>query len=325
MILPSWLRSFWRGIGVEIIVVAVLFIVGGLSWLAWCYWWDWACREWLVMGSNCRESGSTTLRNLGLVVGGLLAIGFGIWRGVVADRQAKASQDQAKTSQRGLLNERYQKGAEMLGSEVLAVRLGGIYALQRLAEDEPEEYHVQIMRLLSSFVRNPTEEVNGLSKRLVTASQPIIRTVREDVQAALTAIRSYSNYSGLGIALEKKKHFRLNLAGANMNGATLMGANLIDAELDNTDLTKANLSVTNLTNAVLFKTNLTEADLSYTNLTKTELAMANLTSAILCKSKGLTQEQLDQACADPDNPPKLEGLCDAETGLPLEWRGKPCR
>ena len=38
--------------------------------------------------------------------------------------QAKAALHQSETSQRGLLNERYQKGAEMLGSKDLCVRSG---------------------------------------------------------------------------------------------------------------------------------------------------------------------------------------------------------
>ena len=96
MKLPSWLRSLWSGVGVGIIVAAVVFIVGALSWLSWCYWWDCSCREWLVTGSDCKESGSTTLRNLSFVAGALLAIAFGIWRGVVADRQAKASRTRPK-------------------------------------------------------------------------------------------------------------------------------------------------------------------------------------------------------------------------------------
>ena len=49
-----------------------------------------------------------------------------VWRSIVAERQAD-------TAQQSLLNERYQKGAEMLGNEVLSVRMGGIYALGRLA------------------------------------------------------------------------------------------------------------------------------------------------------------------------------------------------
>ena len=35
------------------------------------------------------------------------------------------------------------------------------------------------------------------------------------------------------------------------------------------------------------------------------------------------QYQLDAARADPDNPPKLDGVLDAETGKPLVWRGGP--
>ena len=37
----------------------------------------------------------------------------------------------------------------------------------------------------------------------------------------------------------------------------------------------------------------------------------------------LTQTQLDEARADPDNPPKIDGgTVDTETGKPLVWRGK---
>ena len=38
---------------------------------------------------------------------------------------------------------------------------------------------------------------------------------------------------------------------------------------------------------------------------------------------GLTQGQLDEARSDPNNPPFLEGVLDAETGEQLVWRGKP--
>ena len=68
-----------------------------------------------------------------------------------------ASRRQGKTSQRGLLNDRYQKGVKKLGNEVLSIRLAGIKELQRLAEDHPRQYHVQIMELLCDFVRHPTE------------------------------------------------------------------------------------------------------------------------------------------------------------------------
>ena len=82
------------------------------------------------------ESWSTIIRNFGLVAAAVFALWFARKRILVADRQAD-------TAQRGLLNERYQKGAEMLGSKVLAVRRGGIYALARLARDDHSgDYHI---------------------------------------------------------------------------------------------------------------------------------------------------------------------------------------
>ena len=104
------------------------------------------------------ESGSTTVRNLGLLIAGLIALPLAIWRSWVAQRQAD-------TAQHNLLNERYRQGAEMLDSEILSVRLGGIYALQRLAADNPKHYHIQIMQLLCAFVRHPPAVEADKNKR----------------------------------------------------------------------------------------------------------------------------------------------------------------
>ena len=79
----------------------------------------------------------------------------------------------------------------------------------------------------------------------------------------------------------------------------------------------------NLTDVVLFAANLSNAKLTGANLTGTNLGGADLTGANLSKAKGLSQDQLDAATADPDNPPTLDDAWDAETGAPLEWRGKP--
>ena len=46
----------------------------------------------------------------------------------------------------------------MLGNDVLSVRLGGIYALEHLAREHPDQYHLQIVKLLCAFVRNPPRE-----------------------------------------------------------------------------------------------------------------------------------------------------------------------
>ncbi|MDE0127678.1 MAG: pentapeptide repeat-containing protein [Bryobacterales bacterium] len=260
MKLPNFLRSFWNVISVTLIVVPIVVIL---------IFWDWLAFEPFGM-----ESRSATLRNIVLAIAGPIAIVIATWRNVISNRS--------------LLNERSQKGAEMLGSEVLSVRLGGIYALQRLARDVPEEYHVQIMRLLCAFVRYPTEVESRTSD-----SKDIYlgkRRCREDVQEAMRVIGGRSEAN---IVLEKQAGFYLNLNGA--------------------DLVRADLTSLNLTGAFLLRTRLRFASLVCTNLSDIHLGgMSNVV--------GLTQVQLDQALAN--SPPDLGDICDIETEEPLEWRGR---
>ena len=253
--------------------------------------------EWLRDGPDGLESGSTTVRNLGFVIAGVVALPLAIWRSLVAQRQAD-------TAQQNLLNERYQQGAEMLGSDVLAVRLGGIYALERLAAEHPEQYHVQIMQLFCAFVRFPT----GRNKREDG------QDVAEDVQIALRVIGTRSK---TGIDLEGKCDFSLDLYRANLSRASL-----IDADLSRAILIGANLSGASLARAKLFQVRLNTANLSGVHFYDVAGLMG--IDAKESAAKGLTQQQLNSARADPNNPPDLDGhVLDAETGKQLVWRGKP--
>ena len=133
---------FWFGL-------AGLLVLGiGIGLTAWQ--WDW------LHGNDPATTSSTTLRNMGLLIAGGLAAVFAIWRGWVAERQSQTAQRQAEIADQNLLNDRYQRAAEMLGSANHSVRLGGIYSLQQLGEDYPERYHVRVMRLFCGFVRHPT-------------------------------------------------------------------------------------------------------------------------------------------------------------------------
>ena len=103
-----------------------------------------------------KDSLSATVRNVSLIIGGIIAVELALWRSIVGERQTAVAQRQAETAQRDLLNQQLQKGAEMLGSSTLSVRLGGIYALKHLAVEHPEQYHVQVMEQLCAFVRGAT-------------------------------------------------------------------------------------------------------------------------------------------------------------------------
>ena len=269
---PKWLCRKW-------LIGAV--IVGVTTAVVWLWLYDsW---DWLATVPPGRESGSTTIRNVGLVIGGLIAIVLASLRSWVAHRQANAALKQAGTAEHGLLNERYQKGAEMLGSQVLTVRLGGIYALRGLAEEHPQQYHVLIMRLFCAFVCHPTEDKDATAKS---------GWIRPDVWHALHTIGARSDAD---IKLENNKDFQPDLSGANLTGANLTGANLINAHLNGANLTRADL-----TGAKLHYANLSSAKLHHANLSDT-----NLTATALVDVIDLRQVQLDQACIDSGRQPHL--------------------
>ena len=257
--------------------------------------WDWL---------NAGESGSTTIRNIGLVIAGPVALPLAVWRSLVAERQAD-------TAQQSLLNERYQQGAGMLGNEVLSVRLGGIYTLQRLAEEHPEQYHIQVMRLFCSFVRQPTKD-EGIKARSGTEEAPRLRV---DVQAVMAAIGSRQMRQ---LELERDANFKLDLRYADLSSMWLEKANLSDAKLWDVNLCMAMPFGANLSGAELWYADLSSANLDGANLSGTKFS----TGIGPASATGLTQAQLDKARADPDNPPKLDGVVDAETGEPLVWRGR---
>lgn len=270
-------------------------------------WWLW---EWLRNLQHGFESPSTTIRNLGLFLAAPIALGLAVWRARVADRQAEAAQTQVAISRGSLRNERYQKGAEMLGSEALSVRLGGIYALARLAREHPEEYHAQIVRLLCSFVRYPPPEHSEVGNVEEHWRQ---ENLRPDLQEIMREIGQRSDVQIKIDELLQEDYNRLDLRYAELPGVFLVGANL----------SGLNLSGSNLVGAVLVDAHLIAVDLSGADLTGADLGDSNLTGANFSGCNGLTQEQLDEAKGSDGNPPILSHTFDAKTGEQLVWRGKP--
>ena len=85
-------HPMWYGAG-------YLVLLGVLAWLFQSWpggFWGWLgiAWGWLRETPNGYESASTTIRNLGLIVAGLILCRLLLWRIWVADRQAKAAQEQ---------------------------------------------------------------------------------------------------------------------------------------------------------------------------------------------------------------------------------------
>ncbi len=272
-----WLRRVpaWVPLTVMAALVAIAAVWAAVDW------WDW------LRGPEPLESGGATLRNFALVSVAIVGLPLALWRNLTAYKQAE-------TAARGLRNERYQKGADMLGNATLATRLGGVYALEQLAREHPEEYHVPIVDLLCAFIRHPVEEGRpesggadggGLDD---PAHEAELRCAPH-IEAAAQAIgrrRVENDPSGFflnlrGAHLEGADLRNAKLSGAFLWGAFLWGANLQDANLEDANLEEAHLEGANLWRAILRDAHLEDADLSRALLLGTHLEGAHLEGAHL--------------------------------------------
>jgi hypothetical protein len=179
-------------------------------------------------------------------------------------------------SRQGQVTDRYTKAIEQLGSDKLDVRIGGIYALERIARDSPRD-HLTIMEVLAAFIRAHSHEQWPPAE---PGAQLPERGTRPDVQAAATVIgRRTIRHDVEPPDLAAADLTRADLAGANLTGANLTGANLTGANCGGANLTSAWLDGANLTGAYFSGANLTSAGLDRANLSGAWLDGANLTGA----------------------------------------------
>jgi hypothetical protein len=189
------------------------------------------------------------------------------------------------------VTDRYAKAIEQLGSDKLDVRIGGIYALERIARDSSRD-HPTVIEVLSAFVRVhslerwpplPADDQAGVSH-----SQ---RKTRPDVQAAMTVIgRRITEHDRKWVDLQHADLTSADLSYAvltkavlintDFTGAFLCSADLTGADLTGADLTGAFLGGADLTRADLTRADLTGADLSIAVLDGTDLRSADLTGAL---------------------------------------------
>jgi uncharacterized protein YjbI with pentapeptide repeats len=180
----------------------------------------------------------------------------------------------------GQITERFTRAVEQLADdEKLDIRLGGIYALERIGQDS-ETHYEPVMEVLTAFLREHTrhaegngspESEAGKTEQAGEASKPRSR-LRVDFQAAATVL-------GRRDRRHERPEYRLDLRRVGLEGATLLHADLAEA-----DLSEANLSEANLWGANVSQARLADANLSRANLSKADLSWANLNGANLFRA-----------------------------------------
>ena len=165
---------------------------------------------------------------------------------------------------------RYADAMALLSSGQLEVRLGGTYALERIARESQRD-HGPIMEVLAATLRDRARWSEGeiVAPRL-DADLQAMATVIGRRHAAFDAPESRIDWHGTALA-------RAYLPGANLRGAFLYETNLSGAILQNADLRGARLWKADLTEATLDGAHLEGADLTgVAGLTMAQLKNAHL-------------------------------------------------
>jgi uncharacterized protein YjbI with pentapeptide repeats len=317
-------RLTWRLAGVGLLVLGLLVVVL-LACVLWIPRWLYpsltdtdlqsvldASKVQELKGARLKlqnDARTTLLQGLGALV---VLTGAGIGAGVTL-RQVRASHDQLKLSEQGQFTDRYTKAIDQLDDKkALTVRLGGLYALERIARDSRDD-RATIAEVLCAYVRTaprpepPARRVKDRYAELMTAAAPAVTpaadpaslTVRApDVQVAAAILGRWRKRLGepppvldlhnadlQGASLEGAELHKAILYGAKLQDAYLVDAQLQDANLDGAQLQDANLDRAQLRGVILVRAQLQGALLNGAELQDASLGDADLQGARLVGAK----------------------------------------
>src|SRR6266511_378734 len=205
-----------------------------------------------------------------------------------AQRSDERLREQITLAQEGQITERFTRAIDQLGQpgpDRLDVRLGGIYALERIAHDSPT-HRLAVFEIFTAFIRShaplPPPLPGEHNANAHTNQVPLLQSRAPDIQAALTIIgRRPTHKNDPPLDLRQTDLREANLGGANLTRARLSGADLTQAQLGGADLTGTQFDGANLTGTHLAGANLTRAQLGGADLTGADLTAADLTESWL--------------------------------------------
>lgn len=245
----------------------------------------WKLPEWPVLAwkafltpKDLIELENQTRQTLIQVIAGAAIVGglYLVWRRMTATEQLAS--EALATVREGQLTDRFSRAVQQFGSDKVEIRLGGIYALERIAQ-ESERDHWPVMEVLCAYVRDAA----AWHEERPATRLPV------DVQAILTVVGRRSQ------RFETAEHHRINLSRtdlrmadlqrAQLGNALLLGTHLEGADLGNAVLEKADLRGAYLSETDLVQANLAGADLRESHLEGAYLVEARLTGADLAAAR----------------------------------------
>ncbi|MEV7074994.1 pentapeptide repeat-containing protein [Streptomyces sp. NPDC093990] len=215
---------------------------------------------------------------------------------------AAATWRQVQVSRESQITERFTRAVDQIGSQDVNVRIGGIYALERIAKNSPADRD-PIQFLLGAFVRGRLTWLVGAADGpehptpAVDEQLPVMNVRAPDAQAAMWVLERRSRtpddpelylsrvdlrrVSLRGARLSRTLFRHSNLARATLTGAQLDGSDFTDADLRGVLLDNSSLKGVNLSRAHLQGASLRRADLRGADLRSADLSDATLDGALM--------------------------------------------
>ncbi len=147
---------------IALFVLVVLGATVGLSSVYWCELRD-------------GESLSATVRNIGLVAGGIIGMVLALWRSAIAKHDADTAKRDAETAQRKLTHDRYERAVAMLTDSREPIIVAGVTALGALVNEDPERYRDVVRQLLEGLYGDDDPRISALE----IAVQQVLARCRE--------------------------------------------------------------------------------------------------------------------------------------------------
>ncbi|MGW4408595.1 pentapeptide repeat-containing protein [Nonomuraea sp. NPDC004702] len=196
----------------------------------------------VTIGGPTGLTGKDLAAALDAVRGRVLAVATGL-AALLAVFYTARNADTARRSfqlgERGHVTDRYSKAVEQLGSPQAPVRLGGLYALEQLAQGTPDpEFRQTIVDVICAYLRMPfTPPTEG------TTSEPAGRDPQEERQVRLAAQRILAHHlrhhSPTARPWRRIRPADLNARHWPDVRIDLSGATLIDLDLRNCHISEA--------------------------------------------------------------------------------------
>ena len=251
------------------------------------FWWVFAGVAWLVLIGGivvlypygnvffehdvAENSNLEAIRNIVLTMAALLAFPLALHRMIIADNQLDATKEQIKQAKKEIIEKDFKemRGDLLFGNKEKKHLF--IEQLWKLAQSQPEDYHIKVMGCLSDLLKN-----EGIITDMNYAVMALKILTNQDDE--------YKKTEGQKLA-EIKSDYRTRLRDIQITDINLGGADFSMSELKNVtfsnimDFKGALFAFSDLLNTQFDNCFLSDANFSWSMLNKTTFRSLDLTKA----------------------------------------------